>query len=108
MEVERVVLTVPDMWADHHVLAARRALAATKGVTEVFASARDLRVTVEFDPALTDALALAAVLAAAGYLPGEVPAAEPPHHDKPSWANGPRVTTTDAGDAAMSGDHRQY
>lgn len=106
--MERVVLTVPDMWADHHVLSARHALAAMPGVTEVLASARDLRVTVEFDPGLTDAAAIAAALAAAGYQPGELPAAGPPQHDKPSWAGGPRVTTTDAGDAAMSGDYRQY
>ena len=49
-----------------------------------------------------------AALTAAGYQPGELPAAGPPHHDKPSWADGPRVTTTDVGDAAMSGDYRQY
>lgn len=106
--MDRVVFTVPDMWADHHVLSARRALATAPGVTDVFASARDLRVTVQFDPGLTDAAAIAAVLAAAGYQPGELPAAGPPHHDKPSWADGPRVTTTDVGDAAMSGDYRQY
>jgi copper chaperone CopZ len=107
-EVERVVLTVPDMWADHHVLSARHALAAAPGITEVSASARDLHVTVEFDPSLTDAATIAAVLTAAGYQPGELPAAGPPQHDKPSWADGPRVTTTDADDAAMSGDYRQY
>jgi copper chaperone CopZ len=106
--VEQVVWTVPDMWADHHVVAARQALAATEGVTAVVASARDLRVTVDFDPAVTSAPALSAALTAAGYRPGELPAAQPPHHDKPSWAHGPRVTTTDAGDAAMSGDYRQY
>jgi copper chaperone CopZ len=106
--VEQVALTVPDMWADHHVLAARRALATTQGVTDVFASARDLRVTVQYDPGLTDAAAIAAVLTAAGYRPGELPAAGPQQHDKPSWAHGPRVTTTDAGDAAMSGDYRRY
>ena len=106
--MEQIVLTVPDMWADHHVLTARHALAAIPGVTEVSASARDLRVTVVFDGNLTDGPAITAVLAAAGYVAGEVPAAGPPHHDKPSWAEGPRVTTTDVGDAAMSGDYRQY
>jgi copper chaperone CopZ len=106
--VEQIVLTVPDMWADHHALIARHALAALPGVTEVFASARDLRVTVVFDSGVTDAAAVAAALTAAGYQPGELPAAGPPHHDKPSWADGPRVTTTDVGDAAMSGDYRQY
>lgn len=106
--MEQIVLTVPDMWADHHALIARHALAALPGVTEVFASARDLRVTVVFDSGVTDAAAVAAALTAAGYQPGELPAAGPPHHDKPSWADGPRVTTTDVGDAAMSGDYRQY
>ena len=106
--MEQIVLTVPDMWADHHALIARHALAALPGVTEVFASARDLRVTVVFDSGVTDAAAVAAALTAAGYQPGELPAAGPPHHDKPSWADGPRVTTTEVGDAAMSGDYRQY
>ena len=106
--MEQIVLTVPDMWADHHALIARHALAALPGVTEVFASARDLRVTVVFDSGVTDAAAVAAALTAAGYQPGELPAAGPPQHDKPSWADGPRVTTTDVGDAAMSGDYRQY
>ena len=106
--MERLALTIPDMWADHHVLAARQALAGMAGVADLRASAQDFRLEVTFDPTRTSAAAVAEALAAAGYPPGESPAAEPPHRDKPDWAGGPRVTATDADDLAMSGDYRKY
>jgi copper chaperone CopZ len=106
--VQRLVLTVPDMWADHHILAARRSLADVPGIAAIEASALDFQLTVDFDPSATTADAIIGALAAAGYAAGTVPAAPLEQRDKPGWANAPRVTTTDPSDLAMSGDFRQY
>ncbi len=106
--MESVVVPVPALWADHHVLAVRETLSAQPGVQRVEASSRDRRVTIEFDPAQTDGAALEAALAAAGY---ETGAARPPEprKDKPAWAgSGVRVTATNQLDLSMSGDYRKY
>ena len=107
--MDRLELQVPGMWADHHVLAVRDVLGAQEGVGPVTASARDLRVELEYDPATTDPARIAAALVEAGYEPG--PAAQPDAAptSKPSWAtSGARCTSTDPADLAMSGDHRKY
>ena len=107
--MESVVVPVPALWADHHVLAVRDALTGLPGVQRVEASARDRQVTVGFDPAQTDAATLAAALAAAGYDTTAASAAPEPHRDKPAWAaNGLRATATNAIDLTMSGDYRKY
>jgi copper chaperone CopZ len=104
--MDQVVVKVPALWADHHVLAARDALASVQGVASVVASARDREVRIEFDAATTDAEAIVAALSAAGYAPD---AGVPPADDEPSaWSSGPRVTVTSAVDLSMSGDYRKY
>ncbi len=65
--------TVPGMWADHHVLEVRQVLCVLDGVEEVVAQAMPRTVTVRFDPARTDAAAIARRLEAAAYSVGEVP-----------------------------------
>jgi copper chaperone CopZ len=105
--MNELVVVAPDLWADHHVLAARRALHGLPGVREVVASARDTTVWVVYDPGETDDEAILSALNAAGYPAGEPVAAEE-HTDKPAWAGAPRVTRTNATDIAMSGDYRQY
>lgn len=105
--MNELVVVVPDMWADHHVLAARRALRDLPGIEEVGASARDVTVRVAYDPDATDEAAIVAALAAAGYPAGQ-PVAGEEHTDKPAWAGAPRITGTNATDIAMSGDYRQY
>lgn len=105
--MEELVAVVPDLWADHHVLTARDALVALTGVQQVDASARDLTVRVLYDPGATDGEAIRAALTAAGYPPGEPDQAES-RKDKPAWAGGPRITTTNATDLSMSGDYRKY
>ena len=100
---------VPSLWADHHVLALREALASLPGVQHVAASSLDRQVTVVFDPAQTDAAALAAAMTAAGYPAGAAEAAAESGSDKPEWATaGLRVTRTDPLDLSMSGDYRKY
>ena len=49
--MEEVVLTIPSLWADHHILAVRDALCPMDGVENVDASALDRRATVTYDPA---------------------------------------------------------
>ena len=105
--MDEVVVKLPDLWADHHVLRVREALARAPGVTAVVASARDHEARISFDPAATSPDAVVATLAAAGYEAGELPADEA-RTDKPAWAMSPRVTGTNAADLAMSGDYRKY
>jgi copper chaperone CopZ len=107
--VEEVTFTVPDLWADHHVLKVRDALAALDGLDLVEASAKDRSLTLLIDPARLDAARVAEHLAAAGYPPGEPEAAHDAPHAKPEWAGaGIRVTRTNPVDLTMSGDHRKY
>jgi copper chaperone CopZ len=107
--MEELVLAVPGMWADHHVLAVRDLLSHVDGVAVTSASARDAAVRLRYDPAVTDSQRIAAALDEAGYptAAGE-PAAAPPTN-KPAWLTaGVRVTVTNPVDLAMSGDHRKY
>lgn len=105
--MDEVVVKLPDLWADHHVLRVREALARAPGVAAVEASAKDYEVRVAFDPGATSPEAVVATLAAAGYQAGESPVDET-RTDKPAWATAPRVTGTNATDLAMSGDYRKY
>jgi copper chaperone CopZ len=102
-------VTVPAMWADHHVLTVRDALGSLTGVSAVSASAKDRTLNVSYDPKETDPAALSACLAANGYEPGEIAPDDAPPTNKPAWATaGGRTTTTSAVDLTMSGDHRKY
>ena len=106
--MEQLVVTVPEMWADHHVLKVRDALARLPGVTSIVASARDFELRVAYDPDATGQASLLEALTAVGYPPGDPPVEPGNEMNKPAWAAAPRVTTTDAADLAMSGDYRQY
>lgn len=107
--MEDLDLTLPTMWADHHVLAVRDALRDAPGVGEVVASSLDKTVRVTLDPAVTAAGAVRDLLTAAGYPPGELSEAGTALKDKPAWARlGKRVTATDPVDLSMSGDYRRY
>jgi len=107
--MEELVLEVPGMWADHHVIAVREVLQREDGLTVTAASARDATVHVEYDPARADPKRIAAILEEAGFATGTPEAASTPPTDKPAWATaGVRVTTTNPADLKMSGDHRKY
>ena len=107
--MEQLVLIVPGMWADHHVIAVRGLMQEEDGVAVIGASALDATLRLDYDPAKSDPQRIAARLEQAGYSTGEGPEAEAPPTDKPAWAtSGVRVTTTDPADLAMSGDHRKY
>jgi len=107
--MEELTLAVPGMWADHHVLAVRDLLREDDAVASTMASALERVVRVEYDASHTDPQRITALLTEGGYACGEPEQAAGPPTDKPAWATaGVRITTTNAVDLAMSGDHRKY
>jgi len=107
--MEELSLTIPALWADHHVLAIREVLKGITGVGTTVASARDRQVSVEFDPAKTNAAAISEQLAASGYASGEFDETVDAPRNKLAWAtSGVRVTITNPSDIAMSGEFRNY
>ena len=107
--MEELTLAVPGMWADHHVLAVRDLLREDDAVASTTASALERTERIEFDASRTDPQRNTALLTEGGYACGEPEQTADPPTDKPAWATaGVRVTTTNAVDLAMSGDHRKY
>ena len=111
--MEKVVLEVPTLWADHHVLKVRDVLTNLEGVDGVYASSAWKQVLVSYDSAKTDPAAIEKALAEAGYPvgEGEVPMLVLPHDRRrdPQWeVLGARVTETDQADLDMSGEFRRY
>lgn len=107
--MEQLVLIVPGLWADHHVIAVRGLLNGVEGVEVTLASAMDATVRLEYDPSWTDPQAIMDQLEQAGYPAGDAPEPEAPPTDKPAWLTaGVRATVTDPADLLMSGDHRKY
>jgi len=100
------------MYADHHVLAVRDALAAIPGVEDISASSARRRVSLDYDPKKVDEESIRAKLAEAGYAEGqELEYAIPPEgkEDSSAWfCVNQRVTTTNRLDLEMSGDFRKY
>lgn len=111
--MEKTVLDVPALWADHHVLKVREALIGLEGVEDIYASAAWKQVLVTYDSTKTDQEALEKTLAEAGYpigLGGPRVLAEPGKaHRDPKWATlGFRMTETNRADLEMSGEFRRY
>lgn len=109
--MEQIILTVPTMWADHHVINVKRLLSPISGVENVYASSAFKQVLIEFDPAKTSADALVKVLTEAGYAPGEeeVVAETPYAQPDPAWDRlAQRITATNPVDLQMSGEFRKY
>ncbi len=110
---QRVRFLVPDLWADHHVIKARKVLLSAPGVTDVLASSAFKEIAVSYDPATTNPDQLAGLLSAAGYPPatglagddGRVVYGE---YDVMWRERGSRSTTTNQLDIQMSGDFRRY
>src|SRR5512134_1185339 len=68
---ETLVVYLPGMYGDHHVVRVRQILTGLPGVAEVQASAAQRQATIQYDSGQASAEALAQALAAAGYPPGE-------------------------------------
>jgi copper chaperone CopZ len=110
--VEKSVLHIPKMYADHHVQAVRDALLPMDGVEEVIASAAFKRVVVGYDPERLNPNAIEDCLRAAGYGPEEdweLPSPpEGKEDDSPWFQLIQRITETNMLDLQMSGDFRKY
>ena len=111
--MEKVVLDVPTLWADHHVLKVRDVLTNLEGVDGVYASSAWKQVLVNYDSAKTDPAAIEKVLAEAGYPvgEGETPILVQPSEIRrdPQWeVLGWRTTETNQADIEMSGEFRRY
>lgn len=63
-----VMIDVPSMYADHHVVEVRRILHDVPGVSDVYASSAFHVVQIDFDPEQTSAEDLRRRLDEAGYL----------------------------------------
>lgn len=70
--MEKIVLNLPAMYGDHHVIEVRRILLDLPGVTNVFASSAFRSAEISFDPAVCSADLIRSTLDAASYL-GELP-----------------------------------
>jgi copper chaperone CopZ len=111
LNMERLNLSVPAMYADHHVLAVRQVLSQLPGVDEVEASSAIKMVRLSYDPARTNPQAVANALEAAGYGSRAISFAMPPKNqdDSSAWKTFiRRITDTNPLDLEMSGDFRKY
>ena len=107
-----IVIDVPAMYADHHVLQVRQALLGIEGVGEVVASAAKRKVAVRFDESATSLEVVRETLASAGYPPEQMPEMfEFPkrHQDGSAWYTVlGRIAVTERKDREMAGDFRRY
>ncbi len=69
--MEKVSLSVPGMYGDHHVLAIRDLLGQLPGVDNIYASSAFKAVVVTYDPAKASPADFEKALAAEGYTMGE-------------------------------------
>lgn len=113
--MEELILGVPTMWADHHVLTVRSSLLALAGVDTVEASSAFKTVRVLFDPGRTSAQGIVKALVAAGFPPsgfeenGASPIPVSAGKTDPAWtALAMRTVQTHPADMAMSGEFRKY
>ena len=109
--MEKAILNVPKMWADHHVLKVREVLAALEGVQDVYSSATWKKVLIKYDPDKLEESAIVEALAGAGYGIDEGLGLEGTRLSAgdPAWeALDVRVTKTDHRDLELSGEFRRY
>jgi copper chaperone CopZ len=110
--MEKVVIDLPSMYADHHVKSVRELLLSLDGVKDVYASSMLKKVIVSYDSSKLNPATLEAKLKEAGYEPGKEPEVpRPPRHidDNSPWFKViKRITQTDRRDIEMAGDFRKY
>jgi copper chaperone CopZ len=111
--MENIILDVPTMYGDHHVLKVRDALADLDGIEELYASSAWRQLMISFDPKKVKQENIEQTLADAGYPldEGETPVLVEASDIKrdPKWAElDIRVTETNQADIEMSGEFRRY
>ncbi|MGQ9553085.1 MAG: heavy-metal-associated domain-containing protein [Anaerolineae bacterium] len=107
---ETLVLTIPRMYADHHVQKVRDVVLALKGIENIRASAMDMQVEVTYRPGEIAPTDIKEALAKAGYEEGAVQSVlEMIAADGSAWRHGSlRTTRTNEADTKMAGDFRKY
>ncbi|MGA9532699.1 MAG: heavy-metal-associated domain-containing protein [Anaerolineales bacterium] len=105
--METITLAVPKMYADHHVMAVRAALAEVDGIEQILASAAWKQIEIGFDSDKTAAEDIQAALEGAGYPVGVSLPAPLVERDSigrdPQWAElDLRVTKTNKSDLEMT------
>ncbi len=110
--MERLILSAPAMYADHHVLTVREKLLGLAGIEEVYASSAWHTVIVSYDPEKLSQADIETTMTEAGYGPeGATPilAEWGKRFQDPAWQTlGARVTETNEADLRMSGEFRRY
>ena len=114
ISMEELILGVPTMWADHHVLTVRNTLLALDGIDDVQASSAFKTVRVTFDASRISSQIIVMALLDAGYAPAgfdgsvvDVPVSK--GKADPGWAAlATRAIQTNPADMAMSGEFRKY
>lgn len=109
----KVILEVPTLWADHHVLKVRDALVNLEGVESVYASSAWKQVLVDYNNRTIKRTDIEKALADAGYPvgEGEVPVLALPTENRKDtqWKEYDfRMTVTNRADLEMSGEFRRY
>ena len=66
--MEKLILNLPTMYGDHHVIEVRRILLEMPGIEDVYASSAFQVVEVTYDPKKLDAKKIKGSLEAAGYV----------------------------------------
>jgi copper chaperone CopZ len=100
--MKKLVLDMPRMFADHHVLKIREILTGIDGVEDVLASSAWRQIMISYDSAKAKPNAIEKALADAGYTTAEgtpvLVEADPIKRD-PKWGElGVRETKTDPAD----------
>lgn len=109
--MHQLAITIPRLYADHHVTSVRQTLFQLNGVENVVASAAFKQVTVEYDSDKVSSDAIIEVLTGAGYAPGvpEIVERTPNATADPAWDKLiQRTVTTNPVDLQMSGEFRKY
>ncbi len=109
--MKKITLTLPAMYADHHVTRVRNLLSPLAGVENVIASSAFKEVVVEYDEKKTTPDALVKALSDAGYAPGKEEVLERSPFATPdaAWEKlGVRSTETSQIDLQLSGEFRKY
>jgi copper chaperone CopZ len=110
--MEQIILELPAMYADHHVLTVRDVLTELDGIEEVYASSAWKQVMISYDPAKIKQPAIEESLSNAGYKVGEGETPVLVEFDRikrdPKWeALDIRVTETYEEEVRMSGEFRR-
>ncbi len=67
--MDKLVLNIPTLYADHHTSAVKSLLEAIEGIEDTFVSSAYKQVSIEFDPKKISPEEIERTLAAVGYSP---------------------------------------